>query len=333
MKTNQLLLFVALAGCGTRVPATPAAATSKQAVCGTAATEETRAVYEGLKEECASCHSSGTRGFFASLGAFQELLVADRALLTPGSPDESELVKLLEGHGTGPFAQMPIAGKTYAQRVEGKPGLLQMASIRSWVTGLATQSRDPRPNAATTRITRISARQLQRTLYQQLGLTNDDFYVEASEFSLPMAQARSDDAYPLLPPDNIPTPRNNPTVERFMALGGGSPLVQRGPDRGMNPTFALTLHQTSQAWCRQALLKPGNVVLFPSGGPTDGTPATAKATIRRWARHFLGERFTDTDVDELHSTLFVPLATETNSTNAYTGVCSFFIRHPLWLYN
>lgn len=328
---KRLFALLLLASCD-RAPQ-PTGATAKQAVCGTAATEETRVVYEGLKAECAACHLSGTRGFFASLGAFQELLVADPKLVVPGSPDESLLVKLLEGHGTGPFAQMPIAGLTYAQRVEGHADLLAMATIRSWVTGLSTQSRDSRPSSSAPRITRISARQLQKVLYQQLGLSNADFYVEAFEYSLPMAEAQGDGKYPLLAPDALPAPRNGYTTERFSALGGGAPFSQRAPDRGMNPTFAMTLQQTSQAWCRQALLKSGNRTLFPSGAVTDGSPETAKATIRRWSRHFLGENFSDAEVDELHTTLFVPLLTETNATNAYSGLCSFFIRHPLWIYN
>ncbi len=325
MKRALILAALVLAACGDPRPAT---GSKHQAICGTPATKATKAIYDGLKTECAGCHQSGTRGYFSSLGAFQALLVSDPRLVAPGKPDGSELIKLLEGRGTGAFKQMPIAGQTYALRT---PGLgASVADVRAWITTLTAQQRDSRPDPLARPITRLSAQQAQRALYQQLGLDHDDFYTSASEFSLPMAESRGDGRYPLQSQDALPTPRQAQPSGRFEGLGGGSVMGQVRADTSISPTFVLTLEQVSQAWCRLALAKPGNVALFPAGATPAADPATAKAAIRRWSLHFLAQPMADAEVDALHADLFVPLLTETNPTNAYVGVCSYFIRHPLW---
>ncbi|MCP3140963.1 hypothetical protein [Pyxidicoccus xibeiensis] len=303
-----------------------------QAACSTPATSETVRVMEGLRPHCEGCHSQGARGYFASTEAFQALLVSDARMVKPGSPDESELVRLLEGRGTGAFKQMPIGQKSYAQLVTEGTATLSVADIRAWVQGLAAQQRDPRPNPDAPRITRMSATQIQRALYQQLGLGHDDYFSSANEFGIPMAESRGDDNYPLQPPDALPMPRQNISGERYHALGGGSVINQVSHDRSPSPTFVLTLTQVSQRWCRRALAKPGNTVLFPTGTPRTANPEDVKATLRRWSLHFLGERFTDAQVDALYAGVFVPLATPTDTEPAYVGVCSYFIRHPYWIF-
>lgn len=321
---GALVLAVLLAACADLGP--QAAAKKQQAICGTPATVQTKAIYDGLKAECAGCHQSGTRGFFSSLGAFQALLVSDARLVAPGNPDGSELMKLLEGKGTGAFKQMPIAGLTYAMRTAGPAA--SIADLRAWITGLTAQQRDNRPDPLGRPITRMSAQQTQRALYQQLGLTHEDFFLVANEFSLPMAESRGDGRYPVQSQDALPTPRQGEAAGRFEGLGGGSVMGQVRADTSISPTFVLTLEQVSQAWCRQALAKAGNVALFPAGAAPDA--AGAKATIRRWSVHFLAQPMSDPDVDALHADVFAPLLAETNVTNAYTGLCSYFIRHPLW---
>lgn len=322
---KRALVLLLLVACGSP----PRASSSrKDAICGTPATAETRVVYEGLKAECAGCHQSGTRGYFSSLGAFQALLVSDARLVKPGDPDGSELVKLLEAKGTGAFKQMPIAGLPYSQRTPGTGA--SVAQVKAWITGLSAQARDNRPDPNARPITRVSATQAQRALYQQLGLTHDDFFISASEFSLPMAESRGDTNYPLQGQDMVPTPRQAQSSGRFEALGGGTVMGQVRADPSITPTYVLTLQQVSQAWCRRALTKAGNTALFPGGTLGASDAATAKATIARWSLHFLAQPMAPADVDALHADVFAPLLAESNATNAYTGLCSFFIRHPLW---
>ena len=144
---NRALLFVLLAMACDSASA-PAPALARQSVCGTSATAETKKIYDGLKGECAGCHVAGVRSFFVSLGTFQTLLVTDKKLVKPGDPDNSELIKLLEGHGSGVFKQMPIAGPAYAERATAGTAVngVSMSEVRAWVTNLAAQTRDPRPD-------------------------------------------------------------------------------------------------------------------------------------------------------------------------------------------
>src|SRR5262245_15792806 len=67
----------------------------------------TAKMFQGLKPFCAGCHTAGARGFFASVEVFDALIVRDPRLMTPGQPDTSELLRLLEGRGTGAFKKMP----------------------------------------------------------------------------------------------------------------------------------------------------------------------------------------------------------------------------------
>lgn len=306
--------------------------TRAQAVCATPASTETVRVMQGLKPACEGCHAQGARGYFASVEAFQSLLVSDVRLVKPGSPDESELVRLLEGQGTGAFKQMPIGQKSYAQLVAEGAATLPVSDVRAWIQGLAAQQRDSRPDPEAPRISRMTGAQMQRALYQQLGLRHEDFFSSANEFGIPMAESRGDDFYPLQPPDALPMPRQTPPAERYHGLGGGSVVNQVTQDRTTSPTFALTLTQVSQRWCRRALAMTDNPALFPAGTKRTADPADVKATLRRWSLHFLGERFTDAQVDALYQGVFVPLSTPTDTEPAYVGVCSYFIRHPHWIF-
>ncbi|NOK09539.1 hypothetical protein [Corallococcus exercitus] len=325
-----LVLPVALA-CG-RDGTASAPSTQSQKACGTPASSETVRIMQGLKPHCEGCHAQGARGYFASVDTFQSLLVSDARLVKAGSPDDSELIRLLEGRGIAAFKQMPIGEKSYAQLVSEGTATLPIADVRAWIQGLSTQQRDARPDPDATRITRMSGTQVQRALYQQLGLTHDDFFISATEFGIPMAESRNDDLYPMQPPDAVPAPRQLPTAERFYGLGGGSVMNQTAQDRSASPTFALTLTQVSQRWCRLALAKTGNTALFPAGSQRTADPAEVKATLRRWSLHFLGERFTDAQVDALYTDVFVPLSTPTDTEPAWVGVCSYFIRHPHWIF-
>jgi hypothetical protein len=300
--------------------------------CAAGATPETAKIFDGLRPACEGCHLTGVRAFFASLKAFQSLLVADPRLVVPGDPEQSELMRLLRGTGSGAFKQMPIAGPTYEALAASGAQPLTMDEISTWIAGLTVQQRDARPDPESPRVARMSATQIQRALYQQLGLTHDDFFESSSEFGVPMASAKNgDELYPLQGPDALPTPANRPTLERHVALGGGSALMQVQAQLETGPTFVHSLTPLAQRWCRLALEKPMNTALFPGGASMSADAAEAKATLARWHFHFLAERPSDAEVDAVYNGVFVPLATGGVDV-AYVGVCSYFIRHPQWVF-
>lgn len=325
----RALLLVLFAGCSrTSAPAAEVAST-QQASCGEASTETVK-VMNALAPHCAGCHSIGVRSYWGSVAGFQNLIVANPKLIVPGDPDASQFVRLLEGKGTGAFTQMPIGQKTYADLVADGTAKLTVAEIKAWVRGLTLQARNGSPDFRAPRVTRIKPEQLQRALYQQLGLAHEDFFISAGEYGIPMAESRGDDAYPFQPNDALPAPRQQGPRDRFQALGGGSSYGQRKSDSTTAPSFVLTLTQLSQRWCRSALGKTGNVALFPAGTVRTTDAANVKTTIRRWFTHFHGTRATDAAVDELYSMVWQPLSTDAEA--AWVGLCSAFIRHPDWMF-
>lgn len=323
-----LVVLMALTGCQNAAPAAEVA-TLRQASCGEAS-EETVRIMRALAPNCEGCHNTGVRAYWGSVSSFQNLIVANRKLVVPGDPDGSEFVRLLEGKGTGSFQQMPIGTKSYATLLAEGKAKLPISEVRAWVTNLTTQARSANPDYTAARVSRIKPEQLQRALYQQLGLAHEDFYIGASEYGIGMAESRGDDAYPFQPNDAIPAPRQQGPRDRFTALGGGSSYGQRKSDLTTAPSFVLTLTQLSQRWCRSGLNKAGNVALFPAGTTRMTDEANVKATIRRWFTHFHGTRATDTAVNELYTTVWQPLSTDQEA--AWVGLCSTFIRHPDWIF-
>jgi hypothetical protein len=289
------------------------------------------AVMTALKPTCEGCHSVGPRGFVASLTAFEGLLVANPRLVAPGRPDDSELVHLLEGKGTGDFQQMPAAGPSYAELVAMGKATLTTESIRAWIAALPVPTKDTRPDPDAPRITRMSALQIQRALYQQLGLDASDFFAPGSNFGVPMVVSLTDDYYPLESPDAVPAPFEAAPADRFMGLGGGAIAKQSRSQLAVAPTFVLILTQVSQRWCRLALAKPGNTQLFNGGVPTSVDPQTARQILGRWHRHFWAEIPTDDQVNALYDGLFAPLAASDGVEPALVASCSYFIRHPHWI--
>jgi len=289
---------------------------------------QTQRVYEALTPQCKGCHSEGTRGFFGSILAFQSLLVGDARLVTPGDPDASELVRLLEGHGTGAFDQMPIGGEAYAR----DDAAIRMSEIRAWITSLPPQLRAVRPDPDAPMLTRMSAPQIQRALYLQLGLAYEDFFRPGRVFDVDHADIRDDDDYPFQSPDALPAPRERSPAERSFHLGGGSVLTQVEAHPDISSTFVHALTALSQRWCRIALAKRGNVALFPAKTPMSREKAAVKATIRRWSRSFHGETMTNGEIDALYTSLFVPIERAGGVEPAHVGLCSYFIRHPRWIF-
>jgi len=311
-----------------------------EARCGSGPSADERAqnqvIFDGLRGSCEGCHLIGARGYFASIEAFEALVAYNPAMVKPGAPEDSQLVRLLEGDGSGPFVQMPPGGATYSALVEEGRATLSMAEIRDWVEQLGDHAVDPNPSAVAPRVTRLAAADVQRALYQQLGLSDADFFIPASNYDIPhKSTGQNDEKYPLSSLDAIPPPFEDLPAERFASLGGGSALEQRRTDGSVLPGFAGSLAQIAQRWCALAIDKPGNAALVPEGtSVTAGSddPGAVKATIRGWFLHFHSVAATDAEVDHVFDTLFVPLEVDSDTRTAYVGVCSYFVRHPDWVF-
>lgn len=296
------------------------------------------AIRTGLEASCKGCHAEGPRGYFASLQAFEDLLAYNPAVVTPGDPDGSRLVQLLEGSAKGAYAQMPISGSSYSKLAAEGKATLTMAAIRSWIQGLSPRPRSATPDRDAISVRRMSAPQVVNALYAQLGLTQQDFFVEGFSYGVATASQKSQDDLPVLDPDGIPGPYGGErdAVRRFFALGGAASSQGRRATLNATPSFVQALVPLSQRWCKMAIAKPsGQALLFT--GVTPGTTsaddaAGIKANIGHLHRHFLSEKPTAADIDEVFTSVFLPLEAETDPQTAWAGVCSYFIRHPRWVF-
>lgn len=330
MRALLLVACLSVLGCDRALAPPPQAQVKRQPACGEASDETVR-IMRALAPSCEGCHLTGVRAYWSSVSSFQNLVVANPALITPGDPEASEFVRLLDGRGRGAFRQMPIGTKSYADLVREGAATTSIDEVKAWVQGLTTQPRNSQPDPEVARVSRIKPEQVQHVLYQQLGLVEADFFSPAGEYGIIMAEpVGGDDRYPFQPNDAIPAPRQQPSRDRFQALGGGSSFAQRRADLTVGPSFVLTLTQLSQRWCRFSLAKMGNVALFPAGTTRATDEANVKATLRRWFVHFHGRKPTDAAVDELYSTVWQPLSSDSEA--AWVGVCSAFIRHPDWIF-
>ncbi|APR88542.1 hypothetical protein A7982_13891 [Minicystis rosea] len=318
------------AGCGGSDP-------DKPSNCGPAPEERAanQVIFDGLKPTCEGCHSTGARGYFASIEAFESLVAYEPKEVVPGKPDESELVRLLEGHGTRAFKQMPISGASYAELVKQGRTKLTIADVRAWVTKLVARSGDKLPSIEARRVTRIGAAEVQRALYQQLGLSDDDFFMPASSWDIPYKTAQYDSKYPISSPDAIPAPYEASSTDRYATLGGGSAMYQLKADGTVSPSFVGSLTQISQAWCAMALDKPNNTALLPAGASITvgmAEPAKVKDVLRAWFLHFHSVEAAPADVDRVFEGVFVPIEQGSDARTAYIAACSYFIRHPDWIF-
>lgn len=306
--------------------------------CVTEERAKNDAIRAGLEGSCKGCHSEGPRGYFASLQAFEDLLVYNPALVVPGDPDGSRLVQLLEGTATGASSQMPISGSSYAALVGEGKATLTMAEIREWVQTLVPRDNDVTPDRDAISVRRMSATQVVRALHAQLGLTQQDFFTEGFNFGVSTAAEKSADDLPVLDPDDLPGPYGGQLdpVRRFFALGGNASSRGRRADLTPSPSFVQTLVPLSQRWCKLAIAKPsGQALLFVSTTPevkSADDAAGIKANIGHLHRHFLSERPEASQIDEVFTGVFVPLEAESDPQTAWAGVCSYFIRHPRWVF-
>jgi hypothetical protein len=323
-----------------------AAAALALAACGSAKTgsdssadtacSANDAMMKRLAPTCEGCHQQGNAPFFASLSAFEDTLVYNEKYVVPGQPDQSYLIKLLEGKGQGTYKQMPLSGDSFAKLADGGNTQVSLAEVKQWIENLPPRVKNDKPDVDAPTVQRQSAEQIRASLYAQLGLSNDDFYTPASTYGTPALATKGEDRYPVYGADEAPSAYESAQTFRHASLGGASALAQRKRDGSVTPSFLEALIPMSQAWCRMGIAKSGSKdLLFPEVDPTAKSADAAdaiKKNIGYLHLHFLGEPAASADVDEVFQNVFVPLESASDSTTAWTGVCAYFIRHPKWIF-
>jgi hypothetical protein len=287
-------------------------------------------VYLDLKPSCEGCHSSGSRAYFTSLKAFETLLVYDGKYVVAGDPEGSELVKLLEGTSSLGGGKMPTTGEPFAKSA----GTQRMENIRAWIKNLRAASKPVAANPNLNTLRRLSAEKIRSSLYAQLGLTWDDFFTPLMTYDVvSLGLDKNEGNYAIGSADDPLRPGSDLQVRRFTALGGADRFgALRQDSSPSSPNFVNMLTNVSQAWCRLALAKQDNTQLFSSGIPAKSDKVETSKVIARWFTHFHATKPQAERVSDVYDFVFQPLETETDTTTAYVGVCSYMIRHPQWTF-
>ncbi len=295
---------------------------------------QTERIRLGLAPTCAGCHSTGDTGYFASATAFDALLARNARLVSPGKPDESELIALLEGRrANSSQRQMPISGDPFSTLdAEGKTSI-HMAEVRAWVTHLEAPGVSTLADPSVSAAHRLDATFVEVGLRELLGLAEADFYQTISDYGVPNLEPLSPELYDLRSPDRAPGQRNS--WGRYTALGGAAATTSAHLDTTISTSFAQTLIPLSQQWCGMAVRKADNRALFTVA--TRATRSTDRAAVRAqladWHLLFLSEAPTEADLDDVIDGVFVPLETASqNPEAAWIGACSYFVRHPLFIF-
>lgn len=287
----------------------------------------------GLEPTCIGCHRSGDSGYFASLNAFESLLVGDPRLVRPGDPEHSGLVMLLEGRRTGDsLTQMPISGDPFSVLSARGETRITIEEIRDWITHLEVPALSTEPNWTAPTSPRIRASQLELGLMELLGLSEEDFYGPASSHGVAELLPRNPDFFDLRSPDRVPAQWYS--RRPYTALGGGSAIETQYEDRSISTSFIQTLVPLSQSWCGLAIAKPGNTALFDAATAMTGTaePSVLREQLADWHLLFLARRATDEELDFIIESVFTPLEASADTRTAWVGTCSYFIRHPLFVF-
>lgn len=283
-------------------------------------------VYTRLKFSCGGCHTLTDRPYFATLESFENLLVYDVKYVIPKDPDGSHLVKMLEATGT---PQMPPApGDSFKVIADRGNAQITMAEVRQWIATLEPRATPQQPLDVPV-IRRKTAEQVVKTLYDQLGLTETDFYSQTFD---PIAS----DSYAVRSPDAIPyADPFDQGGTLFSAMGG--PFRLEGVWRNDTPTsgFAQALTHVSQAWCRTAFTRSGNTAVWTKATVTDLStdPAGAqriRGNISDLYLRMLGQDAAAAEVDDLFTNVFVAYESK-GATTAWTAVCASLVRDPLWI--
>jgi hypothetical protein len=293
------------------------------------------AIMKGLAPTCAGCHTQGATPFFASLSTFEALIAYNDKYVVPGHPEQSYLIKLLQGAGAGTYKQMPLSGDSFVKMEDAGMTAITLAQIEGWITQLTPRAKVTTPAPGAVTVQRISAQQIRSTLYAQLGLSRDDFFTQLPDSAYGVLQTKGEDNYPLRNGDEVPVSNEREPVTRYNSLGGSWTLDGRKLDLAASSPFAQALVGVSQRWCNMGIAKPDSKLLFPHVDKA-AKSATAADDIRKnigyLSVHFHGKSASAEDVENVFQNVFLPLEAESDSPTAWAGVCSYFIRHPGWIF-
>ncbi len=303
--------------------------------CAVNRDDEVRLAMQGA---CIACHAAGNKPFFKSLEAFENGLAWNPKYVVPGNPDQSYLIALLEGRGTGTYPQMP-QGQLYQAAVTAKLASIPLDEIKQWIKDMPAAPTDAAPSASAFSVRRLTAEEMVFGLMDQLGLELGDF---AANPDLSGNSGRLSFRYDMLsvwPVDLAPGIEDYygsdaRAGERFLALGGPNTVNLRPRDKNIAPAAMQTLVQVSQAWCSLAVGKAGNKAIFHSALVTDTSktnPTGIRQNIADLQLRMLGEAATTAQVDHLYNDLYLPIEAEQNPKTAWMAVCAIFVRHPLWM--
>lgn len=291
----------------------------------TCAQNQNDAVRLALAPTCESCHkATSSRPFFASLASFEGLLVDNPSYIVKGQPDQSPLLAILAGQGTGAYPQMPLGEKSFAAlSQEGKTGLT-MEQLRQWITALPQQptgSHEPDPTAASTR--RLSAEEFLKAVQLALG------YPQQGGGSQPILAGS---LQPLSTQAQGIDYNDGSRHQIYSLLGGPAYLQGQQPESTWSPSSLAVVTQIALRECSRAV-KNKEPVLFKHASVQDKLPE-AEAAIRQnlgyLYRHFLGLSAPEAEVTTLLDRVFKP-ASERGLDTAWVETCSALVRHPYFL--
>jgi len=297
-------------------------------------------IYEGLKPHCDMCHGEGTSfPAFGSFTSFQNLITYNPRVIVPGEPEDSGLIAFLEGRALGEWSSMPTS-KAYLKLQNEGVTQITIEEIETWIAGL--KARPELPTRGGQKLSRrLRSEQIVASLYQQLGLEESDFFTESG--------AVNNQSLPILDPNRVMkflgNERNIITWSRYGGAGSSFGLFRwqaiGGPDfRSGVPsnvdtgeTFGLMITQISLGWCRMSIRKKDNNALFKYANKKDGSDVQ-KEQIRKNINYLylrmLGVIPDTSQTDDMVA-VFEHYEAIADVESAWVGVCSAFIRHPLWI--
>jgi hypothetical protein len=133
---------------------------------GMAETPTTAEVFAGLSPACVACHGANTQDpYFATLENFERLLVNNPEYVRGGEPNQSELVQLLKGTGTGTFTQMPPFDESFALLEAAGSTDITVAAVERWIASLPPVEIEP-VDCSQARPVRSPLRRLTSTEYK-----------------------------------------------------------------------------------------------------------------------------------------------------------------------
>jgi hypothetical protein len=294
-------------------------------------------VFTRLSPSCAGCHTRDERPFFASLEAFENIIVFDARWIVAGQPENSTLLKYLDGSGARPMP--PAPSQNFSLLDAAQATAISMIELRDWILHLPPRTA-PGPTDFVN-IRRKSAEQVLSSLFLQLGLANDDIYgtiVDPAWIpgTLPLTIARDSDTYAAWSPDAIPTSYGGyPGYGLFYSLGGAGYLEGKERNSSISPNFLMTLTHLSQSWCKIAVSKPTNRSIFIEASSSDVSSTSAgatkiKANIAALYLKMLGEPASGLEVEDLFVSVFQKYETK-GSIAAWAATCAALVRDPLWI--